>query len=70
MHDVCGLQGKVIKGWDLGVATMKKGEKAVLTGTSDNAYGDRGSGDKIPPKATLRFDVELVSWKSQAKSEL
>jgi hypothetical protein len=31
-------QGKVIKGWDLGVATMKRGEKAMLTIRSDYGY--------------------------------
>lgn len=57
-------QGSVIKGWDLGVATMKKGEKAVLTCRADYAYGDAGSPPKIPGGATLDFEVELLSWKS------
>ncbi|KAI8470001.1 MAG: hypothetical protein J3K34DRAFT_421882 [Monoraphidium minutum] len=57
-------QGSVIKGWDLGVATMKKGEKAVLTCRADYAYGDSGSPPKIPGGATLDFEVELLSWKS------
>lgn len=55
-------QGKVIKGWDTGVATMKKGEKAVLTIRSDYGYGAEGSGDKIPGNATLKFEVELLRW--------
>jgi len=33
-------EGSVIKGWDLGVATMKKGEKSVLTCTAPYAYGE------------------------------
>lgn len=49
--------GRVIKGWDLGVATMKKGEKAVLTCRADYAYGESGSPPKIPPGATLNFEV-------------
>ena len=49
--------GSVIKGWDLGVATMRKGEKAILTCGSDYAYGQRGSPPKIPGGATLNFEV-------------
>jgi len=63
-------KGQVIPCWDVGIATMKKGEQAYFTCTADNAYGDRGSGDKIPPGATLRFDVELISWGPDGKEEL
>ena len=56
--------GQVIKGWDLGVATMKKGEKAVFTLPSKYAYGDSGSPPKIPGGATLVFEVELLSFGS------
>jgi hypothetical protein len=55
-------QGKVIKGWDTGVATMKRGEKAIFKIRSDYAYGTEGSGDKIPGNATLSFEVELLRW--------
>jgi len=55
-------QGKVIKGWDEGVATMKRGEKAVFTVRSDYGYGVDGSGDKIPSNATLVFEIELLRW--------
>jgi len=43
---------------------MKRGEKAVLTCTADYAYGASGSPPKIPGGATLKFEVELFSWKS------
>ncbi|KAF4322013.1 hypothetical protein BBO99_00006706 [Phytophthora kernoviae] len=55
--------GRVIKGWDRGLVDMCIGEKRRLTIPSDLAYGDRGSPPKIPAKATLVFDVELLDIK-------
>ncbi|KAL3633269.1 Peptidyl-prolyl cis-trans isomerase fkbp65 [Castilleja foliolosa] len=57
-------QGQVIKGWDLGIKTMKKGENAIFTIPAELAYGASGSPPTIPPNATLKFDVELLSWVS------
>merc|ERR1719183_991970 len=58
-------KGQVIKGWDLGVATMKKGELAKFTLAPEFAYGEAGSPPKIPASATLVFEVELLSWASK-----
>ena len=56
-------KGRVIKGWDAGLVGMKVGGHRKLTIPSDLAYGDRGMSGAIPPKATLLFDIELLSIK-------
>ncbi|EZA56123.1 hypothetical protein DMN91_000682 [Ooceraea biroi] len=55
-------RGSVIKSWDIGVASMKKGEIAILTCAPEYAYGQSGSPPLIPPDATLKFEVELLDW--------
>lgn len=52
--------GRVIKGWDEGVAGMKVGERRMLIIPADLGYGSRGASGAIPPDADLLFDVELL----------
>lgn len=55
--------GRVIRGWDEGVAGMKVGGQRTLIIPPDMGYGSRGAGGVIPPDATLLFDVELLDVK-------
>lgn len=50
-------KGSVIKAFDLGISSMKKGEKAILTCAPEYAYGESGSPPNIGPNSTLIFEV-------------
>lgn len=52
----------MIKGWDLGVSSMRIGERALIKCSSAYAYGANGVRTVIPPNAAIELDVKLVAW--------
>ncbi|XP_072256196.1 peptidyl-prolyl cis-trans isomerase FKBP4 [Pyxicephalus adspersus] len=58
-------KGQVIKAWDIAVATMKIGEICQITCKPEYAYGASGSPPKIPPNATLIFEIELFEFQGE-----
>jgi len=62
-------KGEVIKGWDVGVASMKKGELSKFTIDPDYGYGKAGGGDSIPGNATLIFEIEFLDAKDKPKTK-
>lgn len=52
--------GGVIKGWDIGLIGIKKGERRIMRLMPGAAYGERGMGQDIGPNQPLEFDIECV----------
>ena len=61
--------GRVIKGWDEGVAQLRVGDRAMLIIPPQLGYGSRGAGGVIPPDATLIFVIDLVDVKEKEPSD-
>lgn len=55
----------MIRAWDIGFASMRVGEHAVLVCKPEYAYGSSGAGENIPPNSTLLFDVELIDYEEK-----
>lgn len=62
-------KNSVISGWEIGVKTMRKGEKSEFVLAPKYAYGERGFGDKIPENSTLIFEIELLDFYEKPKSK-
>lgn len=61
-------KGMVIRAFDIGIASMKNGEKAILTCAPEYAYGSHGSPPNIPANATLIFEVSFFFSFSYCKT--
>jgi len=59
------LVDEVIKGWEIGVPTMARGEIAVLRCTPSYAYHETGLPPAVPPNAILVFEVEMIDFKGK-----
>ncbi|GFE52674.1 peptidyl-prolyl cis-trans isomerase [Babesia ovis] len=59
--------GNVIKGWDVGVASMKLGEKSLFVIQPEYGYGAAGAGSSIPPNSVLHFEIELINSRPKPK---
>ena len=55
---------RVIPGWTIALQLMSPGDKWILTIPSELAYGEKGSGSKIPANSVLIFEVELISFRA------
>lgn len=62
--------GQVIQGWDLGIKGMRVGGRRELIVPPELAYGEKGAGTKVPPGATLRFEIELMKVEAATYTQL
>ncbi|KAG7197904.1 hypothetical protein KM043_016146 [Ampulex compressa] len=61
--------GHVLKAWDIGIATMKRKEVAILYCTPKYMYGRFGSTHKIPHNTLFKFEIEIIDWKEEDISQ-
>lgn len=57
------VAGSVIKVWELGIPTMKRGELAVFHCQAKYAHGKKGLPPKVPPNAAVSYEIEVFSWR-------
>lgn len=62
-------KGQVIKGWEVAIPYLKRGQKAIVTVPADLAYGDSGFQNKIAPGETIYFDLKVIDWWVGAKPQ-
>lgn len=62
-------RGRVIKAWDIALSSMQRGEVCRLLCKPEYAYGSAGNPPKIPPNASLLFEVELVDFEGEVLSD-
>ncbi len=60
----------LIPGWQIGIPYFGEGGKGKLVIPPGLAYGEYGSGEAVPPNATLMFEIELVTFKKSAKKPM
>ena len=62
--------GQVIQGWDKGLAGQRIGSVVELTIPADQAYGEAGAGDLIPPNSPLKFKVDVLAVMPAGSNEV
>lgn len=63
-------RNQVIKGWEVGIAMLRIGDKATLIIPPNMGYGTKGAGEIIPPDAQLIFEVELLDLKTESVGDM
>ncbi|XP_017263736.1 peptidyl-prolyl cis-trans isomerase FKBP5 [Kryptolebias marmoratus] len=58
-------KGQVLKAWDIGVLSMRKGEVSMLLCKPEYAYGSAGNPDRIPPNSSVVFEMELINFEGE-----
>lgn len=66
MHFFYTVAGEALPGMDIAVSTMKKGETSRFLISSMYAFGEMGCPPRIPPNATILFEIELLSFVDRA----
>ena len=56
---------KVMKGWQVGIPTMARGEVALLRCAASYAYGEEGQAPAVPSNAVVVFEVEMLDFKGK-----